>query len=110
MENILGKKLKQLRKLNKLSVEFVINKLREKNMYYSVQSLYKWEEGTAKPNIYVLTYLSHIYKCTINYLLAENEEYIEKLNNLELVLLKFFRKDSNFRHISILLSERFENI
>lgn len=110
MDNKLGKKLKLLRKLNKLSAEQVITKLKSYNVNYSIQSLYKWEEGTSKPNVYILAYLSHIYKCTINYLLSEDEEYIEKLNGHELALIKYFRKDSNFRHISILLSERFENL
>lgn len=110
MDDKLGYKLKLLRKLNKLSAEEVMLKLAENNIRYSVQSLYKWEEGTSKPNVYVLACLTQIYKCTINYLLSEDGEYLEKLNGNELALIKLFRIDSNFRHISILLSERFESL
>ena len=106
MSKRIGKRLKQLRKLNNYSAEYVIKKLNEKNVKYSVQSLYKWEEGTVKPNIYILESLAQIYKCSLNYFLTEDIEHLTKLTAYEMVLIQYFRQDSNFRNIATLLSER----
>ena len=102
-----GKKIKQLRKLNKLKIIDVVIILKKYHLDYSIQSVYKWEEGEVLPNIFVISALANIYGCQISYLLSDETEDVKKLNSTELVLLKAFRIDTNFRNISMLLIERF---
>ena len=69
MENKISIRLRTLRKQLSLSAKQVINLLSKVNQKYSLQTLYKWEEGSVMPSLNTLKELSKIYGCNISYLI-----------------------------------------
>ena len=106
MNDYISSKLKKLRKDKKYSIHTLSKLLENKNQKYSLQTIYKWEEGTILPNIYTLKALSEIYECSISYLISDQQINIDILSAREKILLNFFRIDNNFKKICILLQER----
>ena len=106
MNDYISSRLKKLRKSKKYSINTLAKLLEKKNQQYSLQTIYKWEEGTILPNIYALKALSEIYECSISYFINDQEINVEALSPREKILLNFFRVDNNFKKICILLQER----
>ena len=106
MNDYISAKLRKLRRDKKYSIHTLSRLLENKNQKYSLQTIYKWEEGTILPNIYALKALSEIYECSISYLISDQQINIDVLNPRERILLNFFRNDNNFKKICILLAER----
>lgn len=101
MENRISVRLKTLRKQLSLSTSQVIKKLCKLDKKYSVQSLYKWEEGSVVPSLKVLKDLADIYDCNISYLLdGMNYEY-KRLTPIENYILNIYRTDFLFRSIVV---------
>lgn len=97
----LGFKLKNLRKNFNLSGNDVKKKLKKQNLDYSLQSIYKWEEGASMPKLNVLMSLAKIYKCDISYLLNEKNLTYQNLTNGEIFLLDSYRNNFLFRSIAV---------
>ena len=101
MINDISTRLKKLRKQFMLSAAKVIQMLSHIDKKYSIQTLYKWEEGSVTPSIKTLKALANIYKCPISYLIdGENLEY-KRLTAHERFLLNLYRNDFLFRSISV---------
>ncbi len=101
MENKISIRLKTLRKQLSLSAKQVITLLSKANHNYSLQTLYKWEEGSVIPNLNALKELSKIYGCNISYLMdGENFEY-KRLSPSENHLLNIYRTDFLFRSLVV---------
>ena len=101
MENKISVRLKTLRKQSSLSAKQVIALLSKANHNYSLQSLYKWEEGSVTPSFNILKELSKIYGCNISYLIdGEIFEY-KRLSPSENHLLNIYRTDFLFRSLMI---------
>ncbi len=97
METKLSIRLKTLRKITHLSTDEVIERLKNNNLDYSSQSLYKWEQGNAVPSVKTLYVLAKIYQCNISYLIAENDVEFKKVNSYEMTILRLYRSDFLFR-------------
>lgn len=100
---LIGKKLKTLRKENKLTAKDICEKLRLKNMQYSESSIYKWEEDKAEPDIYVLTELSKIFKASLPSILDAESLELHNLTPRETKILNYFRNDEDFMNIAMLM-------
>lgn len=101
-------KLRDLRKNMQYTTTQVANKLKKNNANYSIQSIYKWEEGSATPEINVLILLAKIYHCNISFLIEEEQVIYKNLTASEIFLLRLFRNDFQFRSIAIQILKRFE--
>ena len=108
MENKLSIRLKTLRKQLALTTDQVINKLSKLNKKYSVQSLYKWEDGSVVPSLNILKELSIIYKCNMSYLVEGSNYEYKKLSACENHLLNIYRTDFLFRSIIIQIIKKME--
>lgn len=98
METKLSIRLKALRKGVSLSASNVIERLQDNNLDYSEQSLYKWEQGAVTPSIKTLYALSKIYKCSISYLISNENLKFKKINDYEIAILRLYRTDFAFRN------------
>lgn len=101
MENKISIRLKTLRKQSSLSAKQVICMLSKSNRKYSLQSLYKWEEGMVTPNLNTIKELSRIYHCPMSYLVDGKIFEYKKLTATEIFLLNIYRTDFLFRSISV---------
>ena len=108
MENKISIRLKTLRKQLSLSTEQVINKLSKLDKKYSVQSLYKWEDGSVTPSLNVLKELSVIYNCNMSYLVEGANYEFKKLTACENHLLNIYRTDFLFRSIIVQIIKKME--
>lgn len=101
MDNKISIRLKTLRKQLSLSAKEVIILLSKVNHNYSLQTLYKWEEGSVVPSLNTLKELSKIYGCNISYLIdGENFEY-KRLSPSENYLLNIYRTDFLYRSLIV---------
>ena len=101
MSDLISVRLKSLRKQLTYSATKVIRLLSKIDKKYSVQTLYKWEEGSIIPSINTLQALSKVYGCSISYLIdGENFEY-KRLTASERFLLNIYRSDFLFRSIAV---------
>lgn len=100
METRLSFRLRELRKSSSLTPLQVIKKLKEHNIDYSEQSVYKWEEGNVIPPLNIIVALSKIYHCHISYLIGDEDKELRKLSANEIVTLRLFRADFLFRSIA----------
>lgn len=108
MNNSISMRLKALRKQFTFSATKVIHMLSNIDKQYSIQTLYKWEEGTVTPSINTLKALANIYNCPISYLIdGENLEY-KRLTSHERFLLKLYRNDFLFRSIAVQIIKKIE--
>lgn len=101
METRLSIRLKDLRKKHNMTSTFIIKKLKQYKLNYTVSSVYKWENGNAVPGVEVLTALSKIYKCNFSYLVSEEEAFYKILTTEEKLLLNYFRTDFLFRSTTV---------
>lgn len=99
METKLSFRLRELRKSFSLSPSQVVQKLKEEDIDYSEQSVYKWEEGSVIPPLNIIVALSKIYQCHISYLIGDEDKELRKLSANEIVALRLFRADFLFRSI-----------
>lgn len=99
----LSTRLKELRRISSLSTAQVIKELKNSNLDYSEQSIYKWEQGNSIPSVDIIIALAKIYKCNISYLLDEEDKELNKVTINESIILKQFRNDYLFRCITNLL-------
>ena len=97
METKLSIRLRTLRRSIHLSADEVIERLKENNLDYSEQSLYKWEQGNIIPTITTLCALAKIYHCNISYLISEDELEFKKVSSYEMLILRLYRTDFLFR-------------
>ena len=97
METKLSVRLKALRKSESLSITDVLNGLKQNNLKFCEQSIYKWEEGAATPSINTLNVLAKIYHCNISYLISDDNVEYKKISTNELNILRHFRTDFLFR-------------
>ena len=101
MNNSIAMRLKALRKQFTFSATKVIHMLSTIDKKYSVQTLYKWEEGSVTPSLTTLKALAKIYNCPISYLMeGVNLEY-KRLTTHEIFLLEMYRNDFLFRSIAV---------
>ena len=108
MESLIATRLKHLRKNLDMSAEKVVKLLKQENLPYSSQSIYKWEEGKALPTINTLKVLAKIYKCNISYLIdGEIYEY-KRVTPIEHRLLITYRIDFLYRSIAIQIIKKIE--
>lgn len=101
MNNEISIRLKSLRKQFTFSASKVISMLSSIDKKYSVQTLYKWEEGSVIPSFKTLKALSTIYRCSISYLIEGETYEFKRLTASERFLLKIYRDDFLFRSIAI---------
>lgn len=104
----LGEKLRSLRLLNNLTPKKVIKLLYVRKLNYSLQSIYKWEEGTLSPPLPVIHALANIYKSNFSYLIDDEEIEVIHLTNREKEILELIRTDDLFHNIIILIMRRIE--
>lgn len=104
----LGGKLRSLRHINHLTPKKVLKLLYVRKFDYSLQTLYKWEEGTLSPPIQVLHALSKIYKTDISYLIEDSKMEILYLTNREKQILELMRTDDLLHNIIILIMRKIE--
>lgn len=64
-----GKRIEQLRKLNKYSVK----QLQEYFSFTAPQSIYKWQRGETLPDISNLLALAKLFNCTIEEILVYHD-------------------------------------
>lgn len=106
----LGHRLKTLRRINNIAPEKVISLLEKKlEKKFSISSLYKWEEGIATPNIYIIIALSQIYHSSVSFIIDDTILKIENLTNFEASLLSLFRSNEHFMHLSMLMLKYYAN-
>ena len=108
MDTKLSTRLRSLRKNLSYSTEKVIGLLKEKGFYFSKQSIYKWENGSAMPSIKVIKALASIYHCNLSYLLDGKSYEFKRITPKEDILLYAYRTDFFFRSISTQLIRKFE--
>ena len=90
-ENI-GKVLKYYRKLNKLSMDEVTQKLAEHNMHLSNKTDYGWENNQNPPSADKFLLLCDIYKISdINHSFLNKDNKRLKLSSDEVLLLEHYR-------------------
>ena len=97
METKLSIRLKALRKSEALSVSDVLTGLKQYDLTFCEQSVYKWEEGSATPSINILNVLAKIYHCNLSYLISDDDIKYKRVSNNELNILRQFRTDFLFR-------------
>lgn len=100
MENKISIRLKTLRKQSSLSAKQVIYLLSKSNHKYSLQALYKWEEGMVTPKLNTIKELSKIYHCPISYLVDGKIFEYKKLTASENYVLNIYRTNFLFRSIA----------
>ena len=108
METRISTRLKALRKNLSLSSTQVIKLLSKENISYSIQTIYKWEEGSMIPSFETLKALSKIYNCNISYLLDGKEYECKRITPVENTLLTIYRTDFLFRSISTMIIKLIE--
>lgn len=96
-QNIIGKKITEARKTNKISQKELASRLEEYGVNISSGSISKWEKGDAMPNSYQLLAVCHILR--INEILQyftgctpEPQDYTPELNQKGLNLLQMFKE------------------
>ena len=108
MINPISMRLKALRKQFTFSASKVIKILSNIDKKYSIQTLYKWEEGSVTPSLNTLKALASIYNCPVSYLInGENLEY-KRLTSSESFLLNMYRNDFLFRSIAVQILKKIE--
>ena len=107
METKLSTRLRAIRKSLSLTPKDVVKKLKAKDLNYSTQSIYKWEDGSSSPNINTLKILADIYNCNFSYLLDESHKTFIRLTTFENLVLNEYRTNFLFRSISTQIIKRF---
>ena len=108
METRLSVRLKSLRKSQQLSPSQVVKRLKDVDLDYSSQSIYKWEEGQSIPPLNTLYALAKIYNCNICYLIDDEDGYFAKISPYDANILRLFRTDFLFRGIISLIAKLIE--
>lgn len=92
-------RLKTLRKSLSMTTLQVKNLLEKNNLYYSEQSIYKWEQGSSVPSIDIIKVLAKIYNCNISYLIEGKKYKYLRITQGECKLLDTYRTDFLLRSI-----------
>ena len=100
----IGKQLKEIRLGCKLSIDNVIEKLKELNIYITKKTFYRWECDTVIPNLETIKVLSYIYQTNIS-AFYEDTRYFKALTENEFKFITLFRENNDFRKIVRLLSK-----
>ena len=109
MKTEFSNKLMSLMDKHNINGYEIIKKLRRKGFKYSIQSVYKWRKGTAKPPTKVIIALSQILHSDFSYMLDEVHTVRRKLTFAEAFLLKVFRSDVKFYDIITNINDRDAN-
>ena len=103
MKNVfIGKKLKELRIQNGISVKRLNGLLSDLNQPINIKTIYKWENNLANPDIRMLNALATIYNVGIGSFFDDNSR-TQSLSNIEIKLLSHMHKSKIFRKIVYLL-------
>ena len=107
-------RLKELRSEQNLTQKALASQLN-----LSTNIICEWEKGRCSPNIETLKKLSKIFKCSIDYLLGNEDDFgvisfenvAQELTSEERELLEYFRKLNtlNRMHVSAYAKVRFED-
>ena len=94
----IGRKLKEIRLNNNLSLNNVIKKLEEFDYFVSKKTIYKWENDTSIPDLKTIRLLSYIYNVNLSEL-YENTRYYKALNDHEFKFINTLRENDEFKKI-----------
>ena len=100
----IGKQLKEIRLGCKLSINDVIKKLEEFNIYITKKTFYRWECDAAIPELETIKVLSYIYKTNIS-AFYEDTRYFKALTENEYKFICLYRENNEFKKIVKLLSK-----
>lgn len=100
----IGKKLKEIRVNNKLSISSVINKLQELNIRVTRKTFYRWECDSTIPDLETIKILSYIYNTSLNEL-YEDTKFYKALTENEFKFINLFRENNEFKKIVKLLKK-----
>ena len=100
----LGKKLREIRKENNLSVKNVSERFKEYDINTSEKLIYGWENDVAIPNLKNIRILSSIYKVNLSSL-YEDSKYCKALDENENKFIEMIRSNYKFKKIVSLLLE-----
>lgn len=98
----IGKKLKESRLNCKLSIEAVIKKLEELNIYVTKKTIYRWENDNTVPDLKTVNTLSYIYSVNLNEF-YEDTRFYKSLSENEYKFIITLRENDLFRKIAKLL-------
>lgn len=98
----IGKKLRELRLNCNLSIDKVIEKLKELNIYVTKKTIYRWENDNTVPDLKTFNTLSFIYNANLNEL-YEDTRFYKSLNENEYKFIIAIRENDIFRRITKLL-------
>ncbi|MBR0039049.1 MAG: helix-turn-helix transcriptional regulator [Lachnospiraceae bacterium] len=98
----IGKKLREARLNCNLSIEKVIKKLEELNIYVTKKTIYRWENDDTVPDLKTINTLSFIYNANLNEL-YEDTKFCKSLNENEYRFIIAVRENEQFRKITKLL-------
>lgn len=98
----IGKKLKEIRLNCKLSINKVIKKLEELDIYVTKKTIYRWENDVTVPDLKTINTLSYIYNTNLN-LLYEDKKFYKSLSENEYKFIIAVRENESLRKIAKLL-------
>ena len=99
----IGAKLKELRKINKLSANEACELMAKYNYPICIKTLYKWEQGIVTPDIISLKTLCHIYNTSIEELFVNNNSKFVTVGSFEHKFIQMIRANNNFKKALILI-------
>ncbi|EMA6344846.1 helix-turn-helix transcriptional regulator [Bacillus cytotoxicus] len=105
MENIFGNRLRELRKVKKMTQQDLADKLT-----LSKSLISKYENGAAKPSYEVLEQLAHIFDVSADYLTGKINTYIDdedKEKQINYLLQKYNKLDQEKRNKLIKILDAF---
>lgn len=100
----IGKKIKNLRHYNNLTINNTLKKLKELNINVSKKTFYKWENDEIIPDLETIKVLSYIYNANISEL-YEDTKYYKSLTENEFKFISMLRENNDFRKLTKLLTK-----
>lgn len=100
----IGKKLKELRVGNNLSINDLIEKLNELSIFVTKKTVYRWENDKVIPSIETIRSLSYIYNTNISEI-YESTKFYKALSENEFVFITLYRENVEFKKIVKVLSK-----
>lgn len=100
----IGNQLKEIRLSCKLSINNVIKKLEEFNIFITKKTFYRWECDKVIPDLETIKVLSYIYQTNIC-AFYEDTRYYKALTENEYKFINLYRENNDFKKIVKLLSK-----
>ncbi|MBO6118895.1 MAG: helix-turn-helix transcriptional regulator [Lachnospiraceae bacterium] len=100
----IGSKLKEIRLNCKLSINAVIKKLEEMNIYVTKKTIYRWENDNTIPDLKTIKVLSFIYDSNLTEI-YEDKRFYKSLSENEYKFIMAIRGNDSFRKIAKILSK-----